>query len=66
MNTMFSNIKDIAYPESGLPVQDIPGQVAKGIHDGIKKSTEATSKLVDKLDKVQKRICKSTSKNSRC
>ena len=53
MNSMFANIKDIAYPASGLPVQDIPGQIANSVYNGIKKSTEETAKLVDKIEKVQ-------------
>jgi len=58
MNTMFSTIKDIAYPESGLPIQDIPGQVAKATDRALDKILGKTEKALTQLEQVQKETTK--------
>ena len=56
LNTMFNEIKYIAHPEDGLPVQDIPGQIATGIDKGLSIALDKADKVADKLDKVQTQV----------
>ena len=64
MNTIFTSIKEIAYPKDDQQKQDIPGQIANGIETGLKKGLEYVDQIYTKQADIQTKAMTDASKTT--